>query len=124
MKAKNLKAAWKLVDEIFPTDYNEDMVASEKAGYKVYRSPLSYYDYICDLGDRLEINLHTGKTINIWIDLDFTESEKKEICGYLDTFLYKMEDNFGFLHDDELMKYGINVVMAKLRVIYQMLGGE
>ncbi len=62
-----IAAAWKIADEIFPTDYNEDVRSSERSGYKVYRSPLNYYDYICDLGDRLEVNLANGETINIWI---------------------------------------------------------
>lgn len=68
------KAAWQIVNEIFPTDYNEDTQSSERAGYKVYRSNISHYDYICDLGNRLEVNFSTGETVNIWID----EEEKAE----------------------------------------------
>ena len=29
---------------------------------------MEYYNYICDLGARLEVNLVDGRTINIWID--------------------------------------------------------
>lgn len=65
-----IAAAWKVADEIFPTDYNEDIHSSERAGYKVYRSPLNHYDYICDLGNRLEVNLANGETVNIWIDAE------------------------------------------------------
>ena len=70
-----IAAAWKIADEIFPTDYNEDVRSSENAGYKVYRSPLNYYDYICDLGDRLELNLANGETINIWIKAEEKPAE-------------------------------------------------
>lgn len=65
--AKNSFEAWEMVDEIFPADYEKDEVSSNTAGYAVYRSRINYYDYICDLGDRLEVNLSNGKTVNIWI---------------------------------------------------------
>ena len=62
------QAAWNEVNKIFPADYAEDTTSSERAGYPVYRSNIEYYDYICDLGDRLEVNLKEGnKTINVWI---------------------------------------------------------
>lgn len=62
------KAAWEEVNKIFPADYAEDTSSSERAGYPVYRSSIECYDYICDLGDRLEVNLKEGnKTINVWI---------------------------------------------------------
>lgn len=62
------KEAWEIVNQIFPSDYTEDSKSSERAGYPVYRSSVEFYDYICDLGDRLEINLKNGgKTINVWI---------------------------------------------------------
>ena len=61
------KEAWEIVNQIFPSDYSEDTGSSERAGYPVYRG-VEYYDYICDLGDRLEVNLKEGnKTINVWI---------------------------------------------------------
>lgn len=74
--AKNSFEAWKMVDEIFPADYEKDEVSSNTAGYAVYRSRINYYDYICDLGDRLEVNLSSGKSVNIWIKAD--EAEKAE----------------------------------------------
>ena len=72
MKVTTRAKAWEEVDSIFPTDYNLDVVSSKNAGYNVYRSPLNYYDYICDLGDRLEVNFSNGDTINIWIQEDHT----------------------------------------------------
>lgn len=74
MTVKNINEAWAKVNEIFPTDYNEDVTASERAGYKIYRSSINHYDYICDLGDRLEVNLCDGTTVNIWV-----ENEAKEV---------------------------------------------
>lgn len=69
------KEAWEIVNQIFPSDYTEDSKSSERAGYPVYRSSVEFYDYICDLGDRLEVNLKNGcKTINVWI----VEPEEKK----------------------------------------------
>lgn len=70
IKVKTMEEAWTKVNEIFPTDYAKDNDSSERAGYPIYRSTAEghYYDYICDLNNRLEINLAEGnQTINIWI---------------------------------------------------------
>lgn len=62
IKANSTKEAWAIVDRLFPTDYIKDDKGSENAGYPIYRStckslPNSHYNYICDLGNCLEINL-------------------------------------------------------------------
>ena len=68
IEVSSKKEAWEIVNQIFPSDYSEDTSSSERAGYPVYRSSVEFYDYICDLGDRLEVNLKNGcKTINVWI---------------------------------------------------------
>ena len=42
-----------------------------RAGYPIYRSELEYYDYVYDLGRRLEVNFCDDiKTINLWIEAD------------------------------------------------------
>lgn len=66
---KSVAQAWNKVDEIFPTDYEKDSGRSSRAGYQIYSSTADghWYDYICDLGDRLEVNLSNGDTVNIWI---------------------------------------------------------
>lgn len=59
------------VNEIFPGDYEQDTRSSERAGYPIFRSTdreNHYYNYICDLNDRFEINLENGETVNVWID--------------------------------------------------------
>ena len=68
IEVNSLEEAWRMVDQIFPTDYIKDEVSSKGAGYPVYRSTAKghFYDYICDLNDRLEINLSNGKTVNVW----------------------------------------------------------
>ena len=70
MIVNSIAKAWEIVNEIFPTDYAKDESSSSRAGYPVYRSTADghHYDYICDLGNRLEVNLSDGRTINIVIE--------------------------------------------------------
>lgn len=74
MKAQNINEAWTMAAEIFPTDYTKDDESSSRAGYPIYRSTSRNYCYICELGDRLEINLDDGRTINIWINPEEDEN--------------------------------------------------
>ncbi len=69
MTVSSIEQAWEKANEIFPTDYTKDESSSLRAGYPIHRSTAEghYYDYICDLGNRLEVNLSTGESINIWI---------------------------------------------------------
>lgn len=81
MKANSIQEAWGIVNQIFPTDYEKDEDSSQRAGYPIYRSTADgrYYDYICDLGNRLEINLEDGnKTINVWIEAKAEPDNNKE----------------------------------------------
>lgn len=81
IRANSVKEAWEIVNQIFPTAYGKDEAASQNAGYPVYRSTAEgrYYDYICDLNDRLEINLHDGnKSINVWIASEPDQEDVKE----------------------------------------------
>lgn len=70
MKVWSKKEAWELANRLFPTDYEKDEQSSERAGYPTYRSTAEghYYDYICDLNDRLELNYSDGRSENIWIE--------------------------------------------------------
>lgn len=81
MRAKNMNEAWTMAAEIFPTDYTKDDESSSRAGYPIYRSTSRNYCYICELGDRLEINLNDGRTINIWIN---PEDETTETLHYIE----------------------------------------
>ena len=87
IKATNRASAYDIAFEFIPLTIR-DIQSSERAGYPVYRSTENHLDYVCDLADRLEINLSSGKTVNIWIEQTAapevrehkTESELKQIA--------------------------------------------
>lgn len=67
--------AWAAADSVFPCDYMHDGSRSSRAGYDVYFSTNpEVYAWISDLGNRLEVNLQDGSTVNVWID----EPEEEE----------------------------------------------
>lgn len=69
MTVNTRREAWNTANEIFPTDYIKNDAQSTAAGYDVYTSTAAGVNaWISDLGNRLEINLENGKTINIWIE--------------------------------------------------------
>ena len=57
MRAKTTAEAWKMANELFPTDYMKDDVLSKRAGYPQYysTSPEHSDDHINDLNVRLEV---------------------------------------------------------------------
>lgn len=82
MKAHSIQEAWNMANEIFPTDYEKDEESSQRAGYPIYRSTAEgrHYDYICDLNDRLEVNLaDNNRSINIWIESGSDESTSEGV---------------------------------------------
>lgn len=96
MKVTSRKEAWKAADEIFTTDYMKDERASQAAGYDIYYSTADEVNaWISDLGDRLEVNLETGKTINIWIEEEpqFSEYQLADALKVIDNAIYKIDDN-------------------------------
>lgn len=106
-RAKSAEEAWNKANEIFPTDYAKDEGSSQRAGYPIFRSTADghFYDYICDLNDRLEVNLSTGETVNIWIEQE-TEPEvapeKMEALKKISTRIQKLGFWFaGAMLDDE-----------------------
>lgn len=78
MKVKNIQQAWNKVSELFDGDFLKDYEASKNAGYPIYRSDKEYYNYICNLEDRLEINMPNGETVNIWVEQPNTIEEYAE----------------------------------------------
>lgn len=69
MKVKNIQQAWLEVDKMLDKDnLIKDYEATKCAGYDIYRDYNEYYNYVCILGDRLEVNLADGKSTNIWIE--------------------------------------------------------
>lgn len=74
--AKNRSEAWRIADELFPSDYIHDSRRSKAAGYDIYYSTLPGCDaWISDLGSSLEVNMPDGDTIRVWI----TEESEEEI---------------------------------------------
>lgn len=72
IKVQSEWEAWLKVDELFATDYLKDDVASENAGYPIYRSTLhGEYSWISNLGCGLELNFSDGdeyfESFKIWI---------------------------------------------------------
>ena len=68
MTVTSIRDAWAEVQKIFPTYYEHDTSRSERAGYPIYYSTAAGVDaWISDLGNRLEVNLPDGKSVNIWI---------------------------------------------------------
>lgn len=89
MTVQSKEQAWNEANKIIPNDYTEDAEASARAGYPIYRSNVEYYDYICDLGSCLEVNLKAGnKTVRINIEEQpkFPAKEIKEAAKHQDTF--------------------------------------
>lgn len=95
MKVRSKNEAWNKADVIFPTDYIKDEVRSKKAGYDIYYSTVqSVHAWISDLGDRLEVNLETGETINIWIEEEprFKEYQIADALEVINDAIYNIDD--------------------------------
>lgn len=77
--ASSRAEAWAAADSVFPCDYMHDGSRSSRAGYDVYFSTNpEVYAWISDLGNRLEVNLQDGSTVNVWID----EPQETEADAY------------------------------------------
>lgn len=123
MTVQNINKAWDMVNEIFPTDYEKDENASNTAGYNIYRSRLNHYDYICELGDRLEVNLANGKTVNIWIESSEDEASEtataENVTGKAEEIMHEYILTIG-LNDRVTEKQEISNEAAK-RMISEIL---
>lgn len=95
MKANSRGQAWREADNLFPTDYIKDEKKSENAGYDIYCSTCDGVNaWISDLDDRLEINLATGETVNIWIEEEpqFKEYQISDALEVIDNAIYEILD--------------------------------
>lgn len=93
MKVNSREEAWKLVNRLFPTDYEKDDIGSENAGYSIYKSTAEKNNsWISDLGNRLEMNAvnesGTIDTINIWIE----EKERKTMAATVRSMTGEFEE--------------------------------
>lgn len=77
MKVRDKKQAFIEADKITNYDYDYDPYRSARAGYPIYYTTHEgVTEYICDLGNRLEVNLANGKSVNIWIADEEAEARK------------------------------------------------
>ena len=75
----SVREAWSKANEIFPTDYEHDTDCTRRAGYGIYWSTRpGCTAWISDLGNRLEVNLPNGESVNIWIEEPETVEETTE----------------------------------------------
>ena len=96
MKVKSKQEAWRKADIIFPTDYAKDDIRSSRAGHDIYHSTAAGVNaWISDLGDRLEVNLENGETVNIWIDEEpqFAEYQLEDALRVISDAIYAIDDN-------------------------------
>lgn len=122
MTVNSSKQAWIEADRIFPTDYEYDSYSSAKAGYAVYRSTSAdhYYCYICDLGNRLEVNIE-NETVNIWIAPVFSEYKIADALSVISDAIYEIDDKV----DSKLAeKTGIAAARTLLYAAYDKLADE
>lgn len=121
MKVKSISEAWNKADEIFPTDYIKDEARSINAGYDIYYSTAEgVHAWISDLGNRLEVNLSTGETINIWIDEEpkFTEGQIADTLAIINDAIYDIDDKI----NPRLAEItGIKEARAKLYGAYSLI---
>lgn len=94
MKVNSREQAWMEADNLFPTDYIKDEKKSDAAGYDIYCSTCDGANaWISDLDNRLEINLSTGETVNIWIEeTQFKEYQISDALEVIDNAIYEIDD--------------------------------
>ena len=89
----SVKAAWSKANEIIPCDYMHDSDRSRRAGYDIYFSTSdSIIAWISDLGDRLEVNLPNGESVNVWIEEEEETAEVEAEAEAEDVALAPAED--------------------------------
>ena len=88
---KNKAEAWDLFSRLFPKwTIGLDAESSERAGYDTYRDENEFYNYVCDLGDHLEINIKEGnQTERIYF-----EAEPADV---IDTGLYFNDEQLDYI---------------------------
>lgn len=124
--------AWNWIHEMFPDKrWYLDHESSERAGYKTYRDTEEFYNYVYELGDRLEVNLkENNRTINLWIEkeepqietkiykVEFNDVELILVKGAL----YKLSTNFNDLDTMSGNSNNINASITCLELIKKING--
>lgn len=81
MKATNVKAAWNMVNELVGICTKNEK-RSEGAGYAIYTAVEQPGAWVSDLGNRLEVNLANGETVNVFIETE-TETVSRKVAEQL-----------------------------------------
>ena len=125
--AHSVNEAWQLVNKYFPSDYEKDEECSKNAGYPIYRStseslPNAFYNYICDLGNCLEINLCDEDWQGSTIRIEIRDDQKEEAVETTEAKSPEMHEytlTIG-LFDKDTEKQEISTEAAK-RIISEVL---
>ena len=107
-------------DKYIKGDYEYDPVRSGRAGYDIYFSTSDRYEYISDLGDRLEVNMENGDTVNVWIDK--VEFEAPETIS--ESELLHLVSEINHTEDHERRKGMLYMLNAICGTKYGLLGGR
>lgn len=81
---------------------------------------MGVHAYICDLGNRLEVNLETGETVNVWIEETpkFKEYQISDALEVINNAIYEIDD----LVNDKLAEVtGIKQARNKLYGAYDII---
>lgn len=120
----SVKEAWELANYMVNGKLERCSLKTERAGYPIYEivNPSGDYleDYVCDLGDRLEVNFNNGSTKNIWI-CDHKEGWSKEdysaIRQCVNHELARLSKEFSETADSETLKHLISVANLLSRLM-------
>ena len=78
MKVRSRAEAWKIVEEIFPTDYEKNEEASAECDHPVYHSAAADFSaWIGDLGDQLEVGMCVKGWGPVVIQIDIDPEDGK-----------------------------------------------
>lgn len=125
MKANGRDEAWRIADRMFPTDYQKDDAASERAGYPIYETTSTDEKFagfhISDLNTRLELNM--GKeTVTIWIEEDDGNAEVTIVLKDGHEITYKKNEKavVRFVDNGNVKFYNVTVLDGKWTTSYRV----
>lgn len=123
MVVKTTAEAWEAANKMLPTDYQKDEESSQRAGYPIYRSTaVDHYNfYICDLNDRLEVNMN-GESVNIWIQPEPEGMEVKVFLkdGHMVKYSKPEQPTVNFVNNGHIKFYNISVYGGKFTTSYRI----
>lgn len=125
MKANGRDEAWRIADRLFPTDYQKDDTASERAGYPIYETTSTDEKFagfhISDLNTRLELNMG-NETVTIWIEEDDGNAEVTIVLKDGHEITYKKNEKavVRFVDNGNVKFYNVTVLDGKWTTSYRV----